>query len=179
MTDNRWFVRSIFTIGLVLLGLVPAVATAQEATTVSGQVKSSPGGTPLVGAIVSIPSLRVNATTGNDGRYRLVLPAGSTGAVQLSARRIGYQTNSVPLTLTGASVEQDISLAEGAIELTQVVVTALGIEREPHTLSYAAQTVSGDRISSVRGLPEESRSVPSAARAYPSWVNVWAAARGS
>src|SRR5437867_9586189 len=98
MTDNRWFVRSIFTIGLVLLGLVPAVATAQEATTVSGQVKSSPGGTPLVGAIVSIPSLRVNATTGNDGRYRLVLPAGSTGAVQLSARRIGYQTNSVPLT---------------------------------------------------------------------------------
>ena len=149
MTDNRWFVRSIFTIGLVLLGLVPAVATAQEATTVSGQVKSSPGGTPLVGAIVSIPSLRVNATTGNDGKYRLVLPAGSTGAVQLTARRIGYQTNSVALTLSGASVEQDISLAEGAIELTQVVVTALGIEREPHTLSYAAQTVSGDRISGV------------------------------
>src|SRR5467141_3138057 len=149
MTDNRWFVRSIFTIGLVLLGLVPAVATAQEATTVSGLVKSSPGGAPLVGAIVSIPSLRVNATTGNDGRYRLVLPAGSTGALQLTARRIGYTTNTVRLTLTGASVEQDVSLAEGAIELTQVVVTALGIEREPHTLSYAAQTVSGDRIAGV------------------------------
>src|SRR6266446_7773864 len=149
MTDNRWFVRCILTIGLVLIGLIPAVATAQEATTVSGQVKSTPGGQPLSGAIVSIPSLRVNATTGNEGKYRLVLPAGSTGAVQLTARRIGYQTNSVPLTLTGASVEQDISLAEGAIELTQVVVTALGIEREPHTLSYAAQTVSGDRISSV------------------------------
>ena len=81
MTDNRWFVRSILTIGLVLLGLVPAVATAQEATTVSGQVKSTPGGAPLVGAIVSIPSLRVSATTDNEGRYRLVLPAGSTGAV--------------------------------------------------------------------------------------------------
>ena len=149
MTDNRWFVRSIFTIGLVLLGLVPAVATAQEATTVSGLVKSSPGGTPLVGAIVSIPSLRVNATSGNDGRYRLVVPAGSTGAVQITARRIGYQTNSMPLNLTGASVEQDISLAEGAIELTQVVVTALGIEREPRSLPFAAQTVSGDRVSGV------------------------------
>ncbi len=149
MTDNRWFVRSIFTIGLVLLGLVPAVATAQEATTVSGQVKSSPGGAPLVGAIVSIPSLRVNATSGNDGKYRLVLPAGSTGAVQLTARRIGYTTNTVPLTLTGASVEQDITLAEGAIELTQVVVTALGIEREQRSLSYAAQTVSGERLSDV------------------------------
>ncbi len=149
MTDNRWFVRSIFAIGLVLLGLVPAVATAQEATTVSGQVKSSPGGTPLVGAIVSIPSLRVSATTGNDGKYRLVLPAGSTGAVQLTARRIGYTTSTVPLNLTGASVEQDVALAEGAIELTQVVVTALGIEREQRSLSYAAQTVSGDRLSDV------------------------------
>ncbi len=149
MTDNRWFVRSICTIGLVLLGLVPAVATAQEATTVSGQVKSSPGGTPLVGAIVSIPSLRVNATTDNEGKYRLVLPAGSTGAVQLTARRIGYTTNTMPLTLSGASVAQDITLAEGAIELTQVVVTALGIEREQRSLSYAAQTVSGERLSDV------------------------------
>src|ERR1041384_5549571 len=108
MTDNRWFVRSILTIGLVLIGLIPAVATAQEAATVSGQVKSSPGGQPLSGAIVSIPSLRVNATTDNDGRYRLVLPAGSSGAVQLTVRRIGYQTSTVPVTLSGASVEQDV-----------------------------------------------------------------------
>ncbi|HEY3220548.1 MAG TPA: SusC/RagA family TonB-linked outer membrane protein [Gemmatimonadales bacterium] len=148
MTDNRWFVRSILTLGLVLLGLVPAAAQAQEAT-VSGQVKSSPGGTPLAGVIVSIPSLRVNATTGNDGRYRLVLPAGSTGAVQVTARRIGYQTGTVQLTLAGAPVEQDFTLAEGAIELQQVVVTALGIEREQRSLPYAAQTVSGDRLSDV------------------------------
>src|SRR2546425_4206741 len=150
MTDNRWFVRSIFTIGLVLLGLIPAAATAQEATTVSGQVKSSPGGTPLGGAIVSIPSLRVSATTDNDGRYRLVLPAGSSGAVQLTTRRIGYQTSTVPLNLTGASVQQDLSLVEGAIELQQVVVTALGIEREQRSLSYSAQTIGGERLSDVR-----------------------------
>jgi len=149
MTDNRWFVRSIFTIGLVLIGLIPTVATAQEATTVSGQVKSTPGGAPLVGAIVSIPSLRVSATTDNEGRYRLVLPAGSTGAVQLTARRIGYQTSTVPVNLTGASTQQDLSLVEGAIELQQVVVTALGIEREQRSLSYAAQTVSGERLSDV------------------------------
>src|SRR6266540_2979354 len=149
MTDNRWFVRSILTIGVVLLGLIPAALSAQEATTVSGQVKSSPGGAPLVGAIVSIAALRVNATTDNDGRYRLVLPAGSTGAVQLTVRRIGFQTGTVQVNLSGASVEQDFSLQEGAIELTQVVVTALGIEREQRSLSYAAQTVSGDRLTDV------------------------------
>ena len=147
MTDKRWFLRSILTIGFVLLGLIPAAATAQEAPTVSGQVKSSPGAQPLAGAIVSIPSLRVNATTDNDGRYRLVLPAGSTGAVQLTTRRIGYQTSMLPLSLTGVSIVQDVLLAEGAIELQQVVVTALGIEREQRSLSYAAQTISGDRLS--------------------------------
>jgi len=149
MTDKRWFVRSILTIGFVLLGLIPAAAAAQEATTVSGQVKSSPGDAPLAGVIVSIPSLRVSATTDNDGRYRLVLPAGSSGAVQLTARRIGYQTGTAQVNLTGAPVQQDLSLAEGAIELQQVVVTALGIEREQRSLSYSAQTVSGERLSDV------------------------------
>src|SRR5205807_9230854 len=86
---------------------------------------------------------------GYEGRYRLVLPAGSTGAVQLTARRIGYQTSTVPVNLTGASTQQDLSLVEGAIELQQVVVTALGIEREQRSLSYAAQTVSGERLSDV------------------------------
>src|SRR6267143_1359210 len=150
MTDKRWFVCSILTLGFVLLGLIPAAATAQEAPTVSGRVKSTPGGTPLAGAIVSIPSLRVNTTTDNDGRYRLVLPAGSTGAVELTARRIGYQPSAVPLHLTGTSVQQDLSLVEGAIELQQVVVTALGIEREQRSLSYSAQTISGERLSDVR-----------------------------
>src|SRR5437667_1143230 len=149
MTDNRWFVRSILTIGLVLLGLIPAVANAQQATTVSGQVKASPAATPLPGVIVSIPALRVSATTDNDGRYRLVLPAGSSGPVQLTARRIGFHTSTVQVNLSGASVEQDISLQEGAIELTQVVVTALGIEREPRSLPFAAQAISGAQLSDV------------------------------
>ena len=149
MTDNRWFVRTTLIIGLVLFGVIPAVASAQDATTVSGQVKTSVGGAPLAGVIISAPSLRLTVQTDNEGRYRLVVPAGTTGAVTLTARRIGYQTASVQVSASGAPVEQDITLQEGAIELTQVVVTALGIEREQRSLSYAAQTVSGERLSDV------------------------------
>src|SRR5881394_2697558 len=149
MTDNRWLVRSLLTIGLILLGL-PAVATAQEAPTVSGQVKTSVGGTPLVGVIVSAPSLKVQATTDNGGNYRLVLPAGTTGPLTLTARLIGYQTGTVQITVSGPSVQQDIALQEAAIELQQVVVTALGIEREQRSLSYSAQTLDGNRLSDVR-----------------------------
>jgi TonB-linked SusC/RagA family outer membrane protein len=149
MTDNRWFIRSIYSLGVVLFGLT-AVASAQEATTVSGQVKTSVGGTPLAGVIVSAPSLRVSATTDNTGNYRLVLPVGAASPVTLTARRIGYQTGTVQVNLSGAAVTQDIALAEGAIELQGVVVTALGIEREKSSLTYSAQTIGGDRLSDVK-----------------------------
>jgi len=146
MADNRWFFRSLVTLGLVLFGL-PVVANAQ--TTVSGQVKTSVGGTPLVGVLVSAPALKVSATTDNGGNYSLTLPAGTTGNVTLKAQRIGYQTGSVQIAVSGAAVQQDITLEEGAIELQQVVVTALGIEREQRTLPYAAQSLSGDRLTDV------------------------------
>src|SRR5438034_1591588 len=149
MADNRWFVRFTLRLGLVLLGLTPAVAAAQAPTTISGRVTASVGGTPLYGAIVSIPTLRVSASTNGDGRYQLVAP-GSTGAATLTARLIGFKTQSVQVSLTGSDVTQDITLEEGAIELESKVVTALGIEREQRSLSYAAQTLGGDRLSDVR-----------------------------
>src|SRR3989441_9497573 len=150
MADNRWFVRFTLSLGLVLLGVMPAVATAQGPTTVTGRVTASVGGSPLYGAIVSVPSLRVSASTNGEGRYQLIVPAGTTGPVTLSARLIGFKTQSVQVSLTGPAVQQDIALEEGAIELESKVVTALGIEREQRSLSYAAQTLGGDRLSDVR-----------------------------
>jgi TonB-linked SusC/RagA family outer membrane protein len=150
MTDNRWSLRTTLTFGVVLLGLSPAVAAAQQPTTVTGRVTASVGGTALYGAIVSIPSLRVSGSTNGDGRYQLTVPAGSTGAVTLTARLIGFKTQSVQITLAGAAVQQDLALEEGAIELESKVVTALGIEREQRSLSYAAQTIGGDRLSDVK-----------------------------
>ena len=149
MADNSWSFRLTPRLGLVLLGLIPAVVAAQEPTTISGRVTASVGGTPLYGAIVSIPTLRVSASTNGDGRYQLVVPAGSTGAVTLTTRLIGFKTQSVPVTLSGSAIQQDIALEEGAIELESKVVTALGIEREQRSLSYAAQTLGGDRLSDV------------------------------
>src|SRR3989442_11863700 len=108
MTTDRSVVRSILTSGLVLLGLCPAVASAQEATTVTGKVTAAVGGAPLAGATVRIPTLRVGATADAEGMYRFTVPASVTGEVTLTARRIGYVTRSVQVTLTGGAVRQDL-----------------------------------------------------------------------
>src|SRR2546423_15495668 len=116
MTENRWFVRSIFTIGVILFGLT-AVASAQDATTVSGQVKTSVGGAPLAGVIVSAPTLRVSATTDNGGNYRLVLPAGAANPRALASRRRGVPTRTGPGDVNGPGVTPRISPPPSSTEL--------------------------------------------------------------
>src|SRR5258706_5759257 len=131
MTDNRWFVRSTLIFGLVLLGLVPAVASAQDATTVSGQVKTSVGGAPLVGVIISAPALRLTVQTDNEGRYRLVVPAGTNPPVAVTARRIRYHNSSVPGSRSGGPLPHGHPLPEGAILLAPVIVDALWLNASP------------------------------------------------
>src|SRR5256714_10774356 len=117
--------RSVVHGGLVLLGLCPAVARAQEATNVSGRVTAAVGGAPLVGAALSIATLRVGATTDAEGRYQFTLPAGATGEAMLTARRIGYVTRSVRLTLTGGALHKGIPPRAPAGALTTVAVDRL------------------------------------------------------
>jgi Carboxypeptidase regulatory-like domain len=59
---------------LALLVLVPALAQAQSAITVSGVVTTRDDGLPLPGATVAIESLNVSSTTDAEGRYRLEVP---------------------------------------------------------------------------------------------------------
>ena len=128
----------------VLLGMVPAMASAQQTTTVSGRVTNE-ASAPVPGASVSIPSLGVGSYSGNDGRYTFTVPAArATGqAVSLVARRIGYQPVTASVALAGAAVSHDFRLTTATTQLEGVVVTALGLEREKRSLGIAAQSVSG------------------------------------
>src|SRR5689334_9014019 len=126
-------------------GLVPALAQAQG-TTISGQVTGA-GGVPIVGASVSIPTLRVGAFTDDQGRYTFVAPPSANGTmVTVAARRLGYQPSSASVTLSGAPVTQNFSLSAAATELQGVVVTALGLTRERSQLGTAVQQISSSDL---------------------------------
>jgi TonB-linked SusC/RagA family outer membrane protein len=135
----------------LLVGMVPAMASAQQATTVSGRVTNE-AAAPVPGASVSIPALGVGSYTSNDGRYTFTVPANRvTGqSVSLVARRIGYTPITASVTLTGSSVTHDFRLATATTQLEGVVGTALGLEREKRSLGIAAQSVSGSDLNKTQ-----------------------------
>jgi TonB-linked SusC/RagA family outer membrane protein len=134
-----------------VLGLLPAVAGAQQTpTTVSGRV-TNPDGAPVSGATVVITSLRVGATTNAQGEYQFSAPASATGRqVTLTARRLGATPSSVQITLSGGTIRQDFTLQPAAAQLEQVVITALGAERERARLGTAQQQVTADELNETR-----------------------------
>jgi len=134
-----------------LLGALPAAAIAQQGTTVSGRVTSD-ATLPLQGVSVSIPSLGAGAYTDAQGRYSFTVPASRAAgqSVQITARRIGFTAKTVAVSLSGASVTQDFTLAPAATELTGIVVTALSQQREKATIGTAQQTVTADELTNVK-----------------------------
>lgn len=138
-------------IASVVFGLSPALAQAQG-TTISGQVTGT-GGAPIVGASVSIPTLRVGGFTDDAGRYSFTAPASATGTtVTVMARRLGFAPSSAQVALSGGPVAQNFSLSPSATQLTGVVVTALGLTRERSQLGTAVQTVSSGELNSSHDM---------------------------
>ena len=135
----------------VVLGLTPALAQAQG-TTITGQVTGA-GGVPVVGASVSIPTLRVGGFTDETGHYTFTAPASATGTtVTVLSRRLGFAPSSAQVTLSGAPITQNFSLSPAATELQGVVVTALGLTREKSQLGTAQQQLSSAELNQTKAL---------------------------
>jgi TonB-linked SusC/RagA family outer membrane protein len=133
----------------VALGLAPAVAYAQG-TNISGQVTGT-GGAPIVGASVSVPTLRVGGFTDDQGQYNFTVPASANGTtVTVTARRLGFTPSSAQVTVSGAPVVQNFSLSAAATQLQGVVVTALGLTREKSRLGTAQQQINTQELNQTR-----------------------------
>ena len=145
-------VRRGLAVAGMLLGMIPAALSAQQAITVSGRVTTAEN-TPLQNVSVSIPSLRLGAVTNIEGRYSFSVPVSALPAnrtVSLTARRIGYQAQTVSLALTGSAATQDFTLIVAPTQLSEVVVTALGFERERAKLGTAQQQLTAGETNDTR-----------------------------
>jgi TonB-linked SusC/RagA family outer membrane protein len=146
---KRHYLRRLAVLG-TLLGLFPAVARAQQGTTVSGRVISDTQ-QPLEGVSVSIATLGLGGYTDAQGHYSFTVAAArATGqSVTLTARRIGFEPKTAPLVLSGAAITQDFTLNAAAASLSEVVVTALGQTVERSQLGSAQQQLSGEQLNTT------------------------------
>ncbi|MDN5200084.1 SusC/RagA family TonB-linked outer membrane protein [Fulvivirgaceae bacterium BMA10] len=112
--------------------------------TVSGTVTSSEDQGGLPGVNVFIEGSSQGTVTDIDGKYSLQLPDGSKALLFSS---IGYISQRIEI---GNQRTINVALVPDLQQLSEVVVTALGIEREKASLGYAIQDVKGDDLTKVK-----------------------------
>ena len=135
--------RKITSYGFFLILLILSHSSFAQEKTISGKVTDTENA-PIPGVNVLVKGTTQGTITDIEGNYRLSVPE-STETLVFSF--VGYETREVDIN--GRSVI-NLSLAEGARELGEVVVTALGVERETKALGYAVQEVQGESITQAR-----------------------------
>lgn len=126
-----------------------AAQESRRTGTIAGQVIEAGTLQPLAGAQVSVAGTSIGVVANAEGRFTLVnVPA---GAATVQVRLLGYAVGEQTATVRdGETATLDFELTPEAIALDEVVVTALGIEREAYTLGYATQTVDSEDLSPSR-----------------------------
>lgn len=104
-------------------------------------------GQPLQGVSVLIEGTKIGTTTNNDGRFKLTAPNDRNIILDISS--VGFQTKRVNV---GKQTEINVVLETAVADLSEVVVTALGIKREAKSLTYSTQSVNPKSLSEAREL---------------------------
>ncbi len=129
---------------MTVLSVTGASGVMAQDRTVSGRVTSAEDGGPLPGVNVVLRGTQIGTVTDVDGNYRLAIE-GQQGDV-LVFSFIGLTTAEV--TIGGRSVI-DVQMRTDVTQLSEVVVTAVGIERERKALGYSVENVTADKVQQV------------------------------
>ncbi len=117
--------------------------TASAQTTVTGKVTSSDDGNALPGVNVYVKGTQTGTITDVEGKYSLTL-TDENGTLAFSY--IGFSTQEISID---GRTNIDVVLQPSAEALNEVVVTALGIQREQKSLGYSVGKVDGASLTQV------------------------------
>ena len=109
---------------------------------VTGKVTDAGTGQPVQSVTVTVKGSGVSTQTNAEGNYSII--AASSDVLVFSS--VGFTLREVPV---GTGTLVNISLQARTNELSEVVVTALGVSREKRTLGYATTTIKSDEINRV------------------------------
>ncbi|WP_046245841.1 SusC/RagA family TonB-linked outer membrane protein [Hymenobacter terrenus] len=120
---------------LLSLGLLARVSAQAQSRSVTGRVTDRQTGLAIPGVTVLLKGTSNGISTNSEGEYALDIPE-TEGTLVFSS--IGYVTLE---RAVGSASRLDMSMSPDSKQLSQVVVTALGIERQRKSLGYSVETV--------------------------------------
>ncbi|MBK7713558.1 MAG: SusC/RagA family TonB-linked outer membrane protein [Bacteroidales bacterium] len=132
--------RKLYTLLMIFL-LVEISAFAQKMN-IEGTIKTSKG-EALPGSIVLIKGSPGGVSAGMDGKFYIKAQNGEILVVSF----IGYETQEI--TISNQSI-LNIIMKETAQQLNEVVVTALGIEKQKTNLGYSISDINGNEVVKAR-----------------------------
>lgn len=133
MKNKRLYLTLLFFCGILTLMMAQSKVT--------GKISDAKGDA-LIGASVVEKGTTNGVVTDLDGNFSLTVKSGAA----ISVSMVGYESQDIPV---GSQSTINVTLSEG-VSLSEVVVTALGIERAQKTLTYSAQKIGGDKVNQVR-----------------------------
>lgn len=122
--------------------LLMKLETVIQRIVIRGKVSDSKGES-LIGVSVIVKGTTTGTSTDIEGNFSINAPADAI----LVFKYIGYVALEVPVN--GQSM-MDVKLRQDMQALSEVVVTALGIQRNKKSLSYAAQNITTSELTQAR-----------------------------
>ncbi|MDR7131082.1 TonB-linked SusC/RagA family outer membrane protein [Algoriphagus sp. 4150] len=136
--------KKVLAIAFALGCMLCAVHLANgQSRILKGVVTAAPDGLPMPGVTILDKSTKTGTTTNIDGEYSISVGTNSV----LVFSFIGYASKEIPV---GNQSELNVLLDEDASELSEVVVTALGISKDKATLGYALTEVGSESLTTAR-----------------------------
>jgi TonB-linked SusC/RagA family outer membrane protein len=136
---------------LLLLGLTAVLMLASselwaQERVISGRVTDADDGSGLPGVNVVLQGTTNGTVTDVNGNYSLSVPS-TDGTLVFTF--VGMATQEVPIN---GRTQIDVTLTSDVAQLSEVVVTALGLDREKASLGYATQEITGEQVTNVRDV---------------------------
>lgn len=115
-----------------------------KAELINGKVTSKEDGAPLIGVSIAIKGTKSGTKSKKDGTFSLDVP-GTNNVLVFSY--LGFKRTEVEIN---GRKEINIAMEVDKVQTKDVVVTALGVERNNKELGYSVQELKGDETTQAR-----------------------------
>jgi len=136
----RKILRSLTIVPFIIMSLV---SVAQQEKSVSGTVLSQKDNEPIANATVINRNTKKSTTTTSTGRFTIKASKGDV----LEITSVGHLKYTA--TVSDAA-EISVSMTVNEKQLSEVVVTSLGIKKEKRGLGFSSQEIKGDDVAQTQ-----------------------------